>query len=279
MTGNSFIREDGPQFRRRLRLTYEDENRNPTGCEAFQCAQLPSKTSAYSSVHPGISEIRRELWVCACRLKVMCGPLLVYWMTRRALITSKYHQLGEFHIAPHVSNERYGLSIDVHRLSPLSFIRQLRLKATGGNFEKSNATVKHANTFTNKPGWGWRGCTRTYERCILIIKRRRGRSRLVAVWPPQGMINVSSHLITTWPAALARDGWRSVNGGGEREGLCPRAKISNDSSPRFCKDMQRLCKHTCTQRASTHVHAHSVLSALNSSYFILVFNGYFFSLY
>lgn len=65
---------------------------------------------------------------------------------------------------------------------------------------------------------------------------------------------------------------------GGREGLCPRAKISNDSSPRFCKDMQRLCKHTCTHRACARVRAHGALSALNSSYFILVFNGDFFLL-
>lgn len=50
---------------------------------------------------------------------------------------------------------------------------------------------------------------------------------------------------------------------GGREGLCPRAKISNDSSPRFCKDMQRLCKHTCTHRASAHVRAHGALSTLH----------------
>lgn len=59
-------------------------------------------------------------------------------------------------------------------------------------------------------------------------------------------------------------------------GLCPRAKISNDSSPRFCKDTQRLCKHTCTHTASAHVRAHGALSPLNSPYFILVFNADFF---
>lgn len=102
----------------------------------------------------------------------------------------------------------------------------------------------------------------------LIIERRRGRSRLVAVLPLPGMINVSSHLITTWPAALARDGWRSVNGG--RAGLCPRAKISNDSSPRFCKDMQRPCKHTYTERKHTRAHPHGAFCSQLLAYFILV---------
>lgn len=38
--------------------------------------------------------------------------------------------------------------------------------------------------------------------------------------------------------------------------MCPRAKISNDSSPRFCKDMQSMCKHTCVH-TSTHMQTHT----------------------
>lgn len=87
----------------------------------------------------------------------------------------------------------------------------------------------------------------------------------MAVLPPPGTINVSSHLVTTWPSALAEDGWRSVDGWG-REKLCPRAKISNDSSPRFCKDMQSTCKHTCMHITGTHIHSfYSPLSFLPSA--------------
>lgn len=93
-----------------------------------------------------------------------------------------------------------------------------------------------------------------------VMERKWRLSRLVAVLPPPGTINVNSHLVTAWPSALTEDGWRSMDAErGER--LCPRAKISNDSSPRFCKDTQ---SNTCTQGASIHTHTHTQWALLDS---------------
>lgn len=51
-------------------------------------------------------------------------------------------------------------------------------------------------------------------------------------------------------------GWMEIHGWGERERerLCPRAKISNDSSPRFYKDVQSTCEHMYAQNKHTNTH-------------------------
>lgn len=80
-------------------------------------------------------------------------------------------------------------------------------------------------------------------------QRQQRQSRLVAVLPPPGTFTVSSHLITTWPCALAVDGWRSMNL--ERERDCVQGlTLAMIPPPRFYKDMQ--CMYV---RANTHVWA------------------------
>lgn len=149
--------------------------------------------------------------------------------------------------------------MDARHPSPLSILPQVRLKAKGGDFIKVPPqfnTPRHVRL--NQRGERT-GCTHTCERCTLIIKRRRGRSRLVAVLPPPGMINVSSHLITTWPAALARDGWRSVNGrGGDCVLGLKLAMIPPQGFARTCRDC-----------ANTHVHTEKVHTCAPTVHFLL----------
>lgn len=61
--------------------------------------------------------------------------------------------------------------------------------------------------------------------------------RLVAQW-------ISSH-DPIQSQRINRDPWIER----DKERFCPRAKISNDSSP---KDMQSMCTHTCMH--TTHIH-------------------------
>lgn len=59
-------------------------------------------------------------------------------------------------------------------------------------------------------------------------------------------------------AALTKkqeDGWRSTDAARGRGRRRPRAKISRDSSPRFCKDAQSMAQ---THRVHTHTHTHTM---------------------
>lgn len=96
-------------------------------------------------------------------------------------------------------------------------------------------------------------------------QRQQRLSRLVAVLPPPGTINVSSHLVTTRPRALAEDEWRSMDGEKERDCVLG-LKLAMIPPSRFCKGMQSTCKHTCMHKTSTHKHAfYSPLSLLPSA--------------
>lgn len=113
------------------------------------------------------------------------------------------------------------------------------------------------------------------------IQRKQRLSQLVAVLPPPGTINVSSHLVTTWPSALAEDGWRSM--GGERERDCvlglKLAMIPPQGFARTCR--VRANTHVCTQqehtRSDTHIHSF-LLSSLPPSicwHVLFISNDYF----
>lgn len=96
------------------------------------------------------------------------------------------------------------------------------------------------------------------------MQRQQRLSRLVAVLPPPGMINVSSHLVNPWPYALAEDGWRSKDWKRKRDCVLG-LKLAMILPPRFCKDMQCANTHVCTQQTLRHTRTCFSLSSLPPS--------------